>query len=190
MLSVRWQDFFFVEKYISCYYNGDDSKEDSQNESNITESNIIKKELVLFFDDFERCKIDIIDLMGAINEYLESKNIKVVIIADEDKIDADEEKRQYLDFKEKLISRTIQIKSDYIFVIKSIVHTYSETAKGYKEFLERNQEIIYELFVESGIGNLRSVKSFIMDYERIYDAWHNSNVPLDMEFKVFYMFGA
>ena len=45
-----------------------------------------QRKFALVFDDFERCNIDKKDLLGAINEYAENKAIKVIIVADEDKI--------------------------------------------------------------------------------------------------------
>ncbi|MBQ9679517.1 MAG: hypothetical protein IJV48_02405 [Ruminococcus sp.] len=183
-LTVRWQDFFFVEKFISCYNFANTSENDNK---------IIKKELILFFDDFERSKIDRIDLMGAINSYSENKNIKVIIIADEDKIKStnnNDKDNKYEEFKEKLVSRTVQIKYDYQNAIESIVNSYTETTEGYKDFLKTNIETIHKVFTESQVENLRSVKAFITDYERVYTSWHNSNVPLGLEVNVFYMFGA
>ena len=38
----------------------------------------IKKKLVLVFDDFERCKIGVIDLLGIINTYVEDKRIRTI----------------------------------------------------------------------------------------------------------------
>lgn len=35
------------------------------------------KELVLIFDDFELSKIDIVSLLGVINEYCENKRLKL-----------------------------------------------------------------------------------------------------------------
>ena len=42
--------------------------------------------LIIFFDDLERCNIDINSILGYINELVEHNNIKVIIVADEDKI--------------------------------------------------------------------------------------------------------
>ena len=42
--------------------------------------------LIIFFDDLERCNININTVLGYINELLEHNNNKVIIIADEDKI--------------------------------------------------------------------------------------------------------
>lgn len=169
-LSIRWQDFFSVEKTVKCF----------------KDKEFIDKELIVFFDDFERCKIDRIDLMGAINEYSEVKDIKVILIADEEHI----AKEQYQEFKEKLISRTIRITANYEAAIKSIIDSYKETVSGYKAFLNEKYEVIQSVFADSCSENLRSLKSFIMDYERVYGAWHNSNVPTDAEDGVLYSFGA
>lgn len=169
-LSIRWQDFFSIEKRVKCY----------------KDKEFIDKELVLFFDDFERCKIDRIDLMGAINEYSEDKGIKIILIADEDHINEDE----YNDFKEKLISRTIKLTSNYESAIEAILDSYEETASGYQAFLKENNDVIKSVFYDSDTENLRSLKAFLADYERVYDVWHNSDVPTEAEKDILYAFGA
>lgn len=42
--------------------------------------------LIIFFDDLERCNININSILGYINELVEHNNIKVIIVADENKI--------------------------------------------------------------------------------------------------------
>ena len=80
-INLNWQDFFTVSDKVECLHNG----------------KITKKELVLILDDFERSKIERIALMGAINDYCENKNIKVIIVADEEHINGVD----YKEFKEK-----------------------------------------------------------------------------------------
>ena len=74
-----------------------------------------KRKFVLVFDDLERCKINMIDLLGAINEYCENRNIKTIILADENKILENEVSLKKVnwkeDEKEKEISITQQPKS-------------------------------------------------------------------------------
>lgn len=41
---------------------------------------------IIFFDDLERCMISITELLGYINELVEHKNVKTLLIANEDKI--------------------------------------------------------------------------------------------------------
>ena len=212
-LNIRWQDFFNVEKYIYCYKTNFETT-NCHNKNTEKGKKFIKKRLVLFFDDFERSKLDRIELMGVINEYSENRGIKVIIIADEEKIkekgtnensdnnnhkkddvnitnsNANDNKFKYSEFKEKLICRTLKIEPEYTTIIDSIINSYEETVKGYKDFLINNKEIIYQIYIESNSDNLRSVKAYIMDYERLHEAWLNSNVSSEYETNMFYNFGA
>lgn len=65
--------------------------------------------------------------MGAINEYSENRDIKIILIADEEHIKNEE----YKEFKEKLISRTIKLVSNYDDTISSIINAYEENTVGY-----------------------------------------------------------
>lgn len=189
-LNVRWQDYFNVGNEVKCFCAE-------------TENHIVKKKLVLFFDDFERSKLDRIELMGVINEYSENREIKVVLIADEDKITNKEKEKatskdentedneyKYSEFKEKLISRTVKIKTNYKSTIDSILNTYKETIKGYRKFLTDNRELIYCILAESETYNFRSVNAFITDYERVHEVLNGLNVSSKLESNLFYHFGA
>lgn len=158
VLSIDLNNFVKVEKIIKC----------------VQDKDIIKKELILVFDDLERSQIDKIELLGAINNYLENQNIKTILIADEEKI----EDEKYAEFKEKLIMRTIKIKPDYEIIIKAIIKTYNETSDGYKEFITKNVEQITQVFLESQSENIRTLKSIIIEFERVYAVWKASDVPM------------
>ena len=132
-------------------------------------------EFVLVFDDLERSNLETKDLLGVLNEYVENKKIKVIIVADEEKIKKDE----YKEYKEKLISRTIRMSADYELLITSLIDNYSETAEGYKMFLSENKDLLYQVFVESRSDNLRTLKTAIADFERIYTAWVETNTPTE-----------
>ena len=133
------------------------------------------RKFVIVFDDLERCNINKQDLLGAINEYVENRQIKVIIIADEEKIKGDE----YKEYKEKLISRTIKMTADYEVLIDSIIDGYIETSNGYKEFLKENNSLIKQVFSESQTNNLRILKTAMADFERIYDAWEEAEIGID-----------
>ncbi len=47
---------------------------------------INEKRVILVFDDLERCKINIVELLGVINDYCENKKIHVIIVANQEKI--------------------------------------------------------------------------------------------------------
>lgn len=169
-LSINPYDLVAVSSQISCRQNG----------------TTIKKELVLVFDDFERSKIDKVELLGAINDYCENDGIKTILVADEAHIEGDE----YKGFKEKLISRTVKVRADFANAIWHIINNYKETADGYKDFLGNNIGTISVLFIESRTDNIRSFKSFLMDFERVYQTWKQSCIPTDHMPDVLYSFGA
>ena len=145
-----------------------------------------QRKFVLIFDDFERCNIEKQDLLGAINEYSENIDIKVIIVADEAKIEDD----GYAEFKEKVIVRTLVMSADYPKIIDSIIQEYRTTNKDYINFLCESKDCIINAFLHSGYNNLRTLKSCLMDFERIFDGWCHAGVPLDALESVFYKFCA
>ena len=49
-------------------------------------SRIGEKSVILVFDDLERCRMDNVDVLGAINDYCENMKIHTIIVANQDKI--------------------------------------------------------------------------------------------------------
>lgn len=94
------------------------------------------KDAIICFDDFERMsnKLDIKDVMGLANYLKLEKNCQVILILDEDKT-ASENKKNYAEYKEKLIDTTIHIDS-----VKSLIQENTEDFKG--------DEILIELMIE------------------------------------------
>ena len=153
-LSITVYEMIQVEKYITYLENCEK----------------VSKEIILVFDDFERSKLDIVELLGMINEYCENKRIKTIIVADETKISEDvHSKEDYLSFKEKVIQTTYTFEPNYYEVIKNIVLNYKETNKGYNQFLKNNIDLLYQVFIESESNNLRTVKAILIGFERIYN---------------------
>ena len=166
LLSIDFYDYFEVTKKVP----------------------LSNRELVLVFDDFERSNIDAISRIGAINEYVENKGIHTIIVADEKKIDS----KDYQEFKEKVIGKTISLSPDIAQIIPAIVEAYHEekTGSGYKEFLKKNLNTIYFVFMESGLNNIRSLKAALVEFERVYLLWKDHNFPMDRLPDVLYSFCA
>lgn len=106
---------------------------------------------LLIFEDLERSNIEIIKLLGYINNLVEQDGVKVLLIANENEIlnksseildfteiekysceKADENNiscnvqlQKYLRIKEKTVSDTIYFKNDYCKVVKSIINIFS-----------------------------------------------------------------
>lgn len=170
-----------------------------------------KRKFVLVFDDLERCKINMIDLLGAINEYCENRNIKTIILADENKIlnneaslkkvnwtDGENKKEisiteqqksadNYSEFKEKVIFQKIGFEAS-IDIVDKMIDNYVESVEGYKEFIKNNTDIIKQVFVESGSDNLRFIKKIITNFERVYCAIQKAEVPDEYAPKILYGF--
>ena len=163
-----------------------------------------QRPFVLVFDDLERCKINMIDLLGAINEYSENRNIKTLILVSEEKLLAREKsdnnehstteqreaKDDYADFKEKVIFETLRFKADYSTIIDSMIESYQGTEKGYVEFLQDNASVIKQVFWESKQYNLRSIKKIITKFERIFGVLRKVNMSDKISSKILYSFSA
>lgn len=171
-LSINLYDFFDIKSELLCFSkNG---------------KTMVSKTLVLVFDDFERSKQDKTILLGTINNYCENKKMKTILIADENHIDEE----AYKEFKEKVISHAIKIAANYSEIIQCIVRDYKETVVGYCAFLEKHQDTIKEIFGESKSDNLRTLKIWLTDFERVYKLWIELDLPLKDIDQVFYNFGA
>lgn len=125
--------------------------------------NIKDKVLTVVIDDLERKskEINIEDILGTIETISEINNINVVLVANENKIEEDD-KKKFLNFKEKVIQKTYN------------VHKYSKDApKEVTEYLLKNMELkdnidittisnnILEVFESHSVNNLRTLEKGI-----------------------------
>ena len=74
----------FVEKRLGVENALEDIKK------YFADSNLSNKQTILIFDDIERCRIEIIELMGFLNNLSENNNYKLILIANEKEITRDE----------------------------------------------------------------------------------------------------
>src|SRR4051812_43986036 len=118
---------------------------------------------VLVFDDLERSEIPINESLGYINSFVELQGYKAVIIANEVEI-ADQ--AAYKKIAEKLIGKKFEITSHVSLVFDEFCNDVSDLEKR-KIFLS-NKNLIIDYFKRSGFENLRSLKRFILDFQRFY----------------------
>jgi hypothetical protein len=135
---------------------------------------IIKKSLsslnakgnILIFDDLERCSINIIDLLGYINNFVEHQSYKVILIANEEEF---KKSKKYTKIKEKLIGKTFEFITDASSAYDSFL-TELENEKDVKEnILQKYKNKILEIFKKSQCNNLRILRQGLFDFERLYD---------------------
>jgi hypothetical protein len=92
--------------------------------------------LFICFDDLERMseKVDVNDFLGIINDLVENKGCKVLLIANEKEI------KNGIAFKEKTIEKTIHFAPHFSSIYDSIVGTYENSP--FKDYLINNKDFI------------------------------------------------
>ncbi|MBD2628092.1 P-loop NTPase fold protein [Trichormus variabilis] len=147
-----------------------DSKEDGRLSIQVPDINIpdyLKNtdKSILIFDDLERCQIDISNIMGYINYFVEQQDLKVVIVANEDEISKKDSK--YGTIKEKLIGKTFSINPDFDGALEDFIRSIQNLDT--KEFLVQNTELIRKIYEKAECDNLRILKQIVLDFERIFN---------------------
>ena len=117
---------------------------------------------IFIFDDLERAGIELLELHGYINELTETHKQKVILLADEDKLNEDE---KYILFKEKTIGKTFGIEQDFETAFKA----FTDELKNAKEILSSNQSIIKAVFDTANYQNLRSLRQTILDFDHLLE---------------------
>ncbi|MGP1388019.1 MAG: P-loop NTPase fold protein, partial [Thainema sp.] len=103
------------------------------------------------------------NVLGYINHFVEHQGLKVIIIANESKIE-DEDK--YQGIKEKLIGKTFDIDLDFESAFQNFLSIASNL--HVKNFLSKNLGLICNEYEEHKYKNLRTLRQIILDFERIY----------------------
>lgn len=131
--------------------------------------NVSKK--ILIFDDLERCQIDINNILGYINSFVEHEDSKVIIVADEEKLETLLGDSSYKSIKEKLIGKTLSISFD----LESSLNDFINKLKNpyVKKFLFDNTNLIQELYQQAEYKNLRTLNLIVLDFEKIFETFDN-----------------
>ena len=122
----------------------------------------IKGERILVLDDLERCQIDMEELLGYINFFVEHSKCKVIVIGDNTKLKESSDKI-FQQHKEKLFGREFLIIPDVDSAISSFVE---EIGSDKCNQLGQNVNLIKEIFKLSEKKNLRIVRQAIYDYNQ------------------------
>ena len=124
---------------------------------------------VIIFDDFERAIMSPVELLGYINPFVEHDGCKVIILANEELIeDAD---GKYKERKEKTVGQTLQVTAD-VGTAFSAFMTEIDTL-DLRACYERHKSDIVAVFADSDLDNLRLLKQFLWDFERLWSLLTN-----------------
>jgi len=122
---------------------------------------LIKEEVdnskVIILDDLERCTINLNDLFGAINKYVEHHKCKVIVIAHDKKLN-----KKLIDRREKVFGQVIKIYPD----TKNAFDNFVESSNAPRAF-EPIKKIVYDSFIASECKSLRILYYTINDCLRL-----------------------
>lgn len=148
-----------------------------KNKWKIDAKNIIKDveiDLALFsnkifcFDDLERCKIPLPEVLGYINDYVEHKNLKVVFLSNEKEISKKNLKdNEYHSIKEKVIGRILNYKNN-INEILPILFLKFKNDIHFTFFLETKKDFLLKILKEYKVENLRNLSFYLDNLKKLY----------------------
>lgn len=144
----------------------EDSKEDGSFSATLdslsllqVEDDSIKGVKFLIFDDIERCLIEMKELLGFINYFVEHCNCHVVVIGDENHLE--ELPKALLDeFKEKTIGKEFEIQPN----IKEAIEYFLDEVPT-SDYLKEMRDFIIDCFICTKSDNLRVLRQCLYDFK-------------------------
>jgi KAP family P-loop domain len=120
---------------------------------------------ILVFDDLERAKMPLDEMLGCINQFVEHDAGRVIVLANEQILEADTD---YAARKEKVIGKTLVVHS----VLNQALDYFLEQLEGEKakSFLKEKKEDISTIYRMSKTNNLRLLQHALWDFERLLDS--------------------
>ena len=112
-------------------------------------------DIVVCFDDLERCKVSIEEVLGFLNNLVEHKKLKAIILSNEKEIL--KENNKYQKIKEKTIGRTLSLEVEMKDILPLIFKRYKDENKEYFDFLNNQKDFILKLTHEYNQYNLRTL---------------------------------
>lgn len=126
---------------------------------------ILGRKVVIIFDDFERCTIKLDFLLGIINEYSENIGMKVIIVANDDKIN---DPIKFKEYKEKVVYKTIKLEQNIKYVLTAFINEFDSKSSEYQRYLLDHCQHVIQVFDTSTYNNFRSLRTAINDFNKIY----------------------
>lgn len=114
----------------------------------------IDADIPIVFDDLERCPIPLNDKMGIVNHYVEHLGCKVIIIAHDSKIE-----KELSSSSEKTIGSIFEVTPDVQHALEAFLSEASSISSNIEDF----GEVIFNVFMESGVASLRILRYGILD---------------------------
>lgn len=130
---------------------------------------------VICFDDIDRKSptLELSEVYGFINNLVENKNAKIILIANEDTLRKEVNKDEYYNtLREKVIGISFPYISDKNTVINNLVENYKDSDIDYYNFLKLHTLYIINI-VNIKDDNLRNVIFFLEHFKQVYNLAFN-----------------
>ncbi|AVE80575.1 P-loop NTPase fold protein [Klebsiella michiganensis] len=118
----------------------------------------VANDKVIVFDDLERADVDINEILGVINKYVEHHKCKVIVIAHDEKIN-----QKFHETKEKIFGQVLQVTPD----IDNALHFFSSNCAS-PDAASEILPYILDVFIASKCQSLRILKHVLNDSLRLY----------------------
>lgn len=136
---------------------------------------------IVCFDDLERCQIPVKEVLGFINNLVEHKNLKTIILAHEPEID---KANGYERIKEKVVGRDLKFELDIASTLPNLFEKYN-TNTDFHNFLKAQINVITEILIEYKQDNLRIITFYLDTLERVFPAFKNVETAYIQEIILF-----
>lgn len=163
---------------IKIDLNGDNKSDLDVNTSvptiNLSDFSRKPNGFVLVFDDIERTGIDLPILFGYINHFVEVNGYKSILIVNEDEIinskqrinnNVEKSCIDYLRTKEKLVGKTFEVTSDLHSACSVFLGVISSSYVA--NIFKTDMKSIENLYISANYSNLRHLRQFFLDVQRI-----------------------
>ena len=125
---------------------------------------------LLVFDDLERCSIPIYDLMGYINQLVEHRKFKAILIANEQEIHLSASgdnlpNSGYRRIKEKLIGRTFEVIPELATASEYFINDLPSGLT--RNLIKENESVVTQIYENSKLKNLRLLRHSLWELDRL-----------------------
>ncbi|GKY88119.1 P-loop NTPase fold protein [Sinisalibacter aestuarii] len=116
----------------------------------------------LILDDLERSKIDVEELFGFVNVFVEHGNARVLFIANTEKL---QELSKFEEIKEKVIGKQLSLEANTSAALSNFISEIEP--QSVREELQRLEEQIQRLYAISRSTNLRQLRQFVWSFSEL-----------------------
>ncbi|MFD2035171.1 P-loop NTPase fold protein [Belliella marina] len=138
---------------------------------------------VICFDDLERCQIPIKEVLGFINNFVEHKSLKTLILADESNIDTTQ--KGYNNIKEKIIGRVLNFELNIAATLPQLFKKYENGNVDFYSFLLSQKQVLIDILVEYKQDNLRIVGFYLDTLEKLFPSFKDVDAKYIQELILF-----